>query len=140
MTKPTAQELRAQLRAKIEAMPLGALEASIDDLWARENRDEAENLVAVQLSTEYMSRIRKMAAEFDNEALLRDYQMLSGEDYSKMPKTRRCLHDVIESMIEQRFPAAAEAVYEWLDTIDPNTEPDSSYSDKLLGLVRGMGA
>ena len=111
-----AAELRAQLTAAVQAMPLGMLMEAADKLDAKPKRDDAESRVMVELAVELVRRLRDMAREHSTESLildLIDMMKANSGDYVKR-KTFQAVGDVLE----ERFPVATEAAGEWLDAAD----------------------
>lgn len=131
----TATELRAQLKAKVAAMPTGMLMQALDDLDAKPNREEAESMVLVELAVEYGKRLREMAKEFSTESLIADLRGYMAADYRTEPKSKREAHWATSGELERRYPAALEAAEEWLDTVDPRDTAAGSYDAKLLELI-----
>lgn len=131
----TATELRAKLTAKVQAMPTGMLMHALDDLDAKQSRDEAESLVLVEMAVEYGKRLREMAKEHSTESLIADLRGYGARDYRTEPKTQREAHWATSGELERRFPAALAAAEEWLDTVDPRDTAAGSYDAKLLELI-----
>jgi hypothetical protein len=114
----TIQELRQQLTAKVQAMPLGMLVESLDNMRARAGKDEAEMRVQVALAVDLSRRLRAMAREQSSDALLLELidvmQLGTAARTYLEQETFRVMGDVLE----ERFPVAAEKAGEWLDTAD----------------------
>jgi len=138
-----AAELRAELKAKIEAMPTGALLAAYDDLHARLNRDDAESMVASMMAGEVSKRLRNMAKEHSTESLIADMRKYGGQAYGQMKGSDRSAYWAVTNELEERFPAAAKVANEWFDALTPeeidNSDPNA-WDDKLAGLIQAERA
>lgn len=112
-----AIEPRAQLQAKIDAMPLGMLLVAYDDLYARKDRDAAEDTVTWMMAGRVSSHLRSMAAEHDTDSLIADLRKYAALDFATCKASDRSAYWAVGGELENRFPAAAAKANEWLDSL-----------------------
>jgi hypothetical protein len=130
----TGTTAKQKLTAKIKAMPTGMMMQALDTLGAKTDREEAETIVLLAMTTEYRHRLEALAKVTTTEALLKDYRDLEALDYATLPTTKNALYWVIDTELQRRFPKATEAVEAWLDGIDHRTT-DTSYAAKFMALI-----
>jgi hypothetical protein len=130
----TGTTARQKLAAKVAAMPTGMMMQALDDLGKKADREEAETIVLLAMTTEYRHRLEALAKTTTTEALLKDYRDIEALNYATLPTTKYALYWVIDTELQHRFPQATEAVEEWLDSIDHKTT-DESYAAKFMGLI-----
>jgi len=114
----TATELRQLLKSKVQAMPLGMLVEAYDKLEAKSGKDEAETRVQVELAVDLSRRLKAMAREHASEALLLDLIDMMKLDNTTRTNLQQRTFQAVGDILEERFPVAAEAAGEWLDTAD----------------------
>jgi hypothetical protein len=139
----TATELRAQLQAKIDAMPFGMLLTAFDELSAKKDREPAEDTVTWMMAGRVSKELRETVVEFSTDSLISDLRKYMAMDYPTMKATDRSAYWVVSGELENRFPAAALKANTWLDEMtseDKDAAEPNAWDNYLLGLIEAERA